>query len=194
MASISSERPGAMAAIIGLSADQLRELCATASAAGMVTLANLNTPAQIVVSGEEAGVVKLLELAQEANAQKAVRLQVSAGFHTELMKPVQTRLSELTRTLTWNDLQVPLAANATGQLMTRAADIHQALIAQIASPVQWVSCVETLVQAGCTTFLELGSGRVLGGLVRQINPNVETVSVDSPEKIQAFADARAASK
>jgi [acyl-carrier-protein] S-malonyltransferase len=190
MAGISSERPGAMAAIIGLSADQLRDLCAKASSAGMVTLANLNTPSQIVVSGEEAGVVKLLELAQEAGAQRAVRLQVSAGFHTELMKPVQTRLSELTNTLAWNDLQVPLAANATGQIVTRAADVHQALIAQIASPVQWVACVETLVQAGCTTFLELGPGRVLGGLVRQINPNVEQTSVDAPEKLKAFADAR----
>jgi [acyl-carrier-protein] S-malonyltransferase len=187
MAETQSERPGAMAAIIGLSADRLRELCQTASQAGMVTLANLNTPTQIVVSGEDAGVEKLMELAREAGAEKVVRLQVGAGFHTELMQPVQARLAQFMETVTWNEAQAPLAANASGELVTRTDDVRRALIAQIASPVQWVACVQTLVQAGCTTFLELGSGRVLTGLVRQINPDVETFAADSPQKVSTFA-------
>lgn len=190
MAEIQGDRPGAMAAIIGLPADTLRQLCETASAAGMVTLANLNTPTQIVVSGVETGVEKLLELAREAGAEKAIRLQVGAGFHTSLMQPVQERLGKTMETVTWNDPQVPLVANVSGEILTRAPQIHQALIAQIASPVQWVACVQTLVHAGCTTFLELGSGRVLTGLVRQINPEVDTFAADSPQKIGNFARER----
>jgi [acyl-carrier-protein] S-malonyltransferase len=192
MAEIQSERPGAMGAVIGLPAEQLRDLCEKASAAGMVTLANLNTPKQIVVSGEAAGVDKLLEMAREAGAERALRLQVGAGFHTSLMEPVQTRLSEFMNELTWSEPQVPLVANASGEILTTSDQIRQALIAQIASPVLWVACVQRLVQAGCTTFLELGAGRVLGGLVRQINPDVEQVSADTPEKIDAFAQSRSA--
>jgi [acyl-carrier-protein] S-malonyltransferase len=190
MADIQGERPGAMAAIIGLSADTLRQLCDTASAAGMVTLANLNTPTQIVVSGEAAGVDKLMELAREAKAEKAVRLQVGSGFHTDLMQPVQTRMAQEMKTAVWNEPQAPLVANVSGEILTSAPQIHQALIAQIASPVQWVACVQTLLQAGCTTFLELGSGRVLTGLVRQINPDVDTFAADSPQKLDNFVRER----
>jgi [acyl-carrier-protein] S-malonyltransferase len=94
MAGIQSERPGAMAAIIGLSFDQVEQLCAQASEAGSVAPANLNTPSQIVCSGEEAAVVKLLQLAEEAGADKAIRLQVGAAFHSELMEPVQRAMAE----------------------------------------------------------------------------------------------------
>jgi [acyl-carrier-protein] S-malonyltransferase len=190
MADIQSERPGAMGAVIGLPADQLRSLCEQASAAGLVTMANLNTPQQIVVSGEASGVDKLLELAKEAGAERALRLQVGAGFHTSLMEPVQTRLGEFMKEITWNEPKVPLVANYSGEIVNTTEQVRHALIAQIASPVLWVACVQTLVQAGCTTFLELGPGRVLGGLVRQINPEVEQLSADTPEKIDAFAQSR----
>jgi [acyl-carrier-protein] S-malonyltransferase len=190
MADIQSERPGAMGAVIGLPADQLRSLCEQASAAGLVTMANLNTPKQIVVSGEASGVDKLLELAKEAGAERALRLQVGAGFHTSLMEPVQTRLGEFMKEIAWNEPKVPLVANYSGETVNTAEQVRHALIAQIASPVLWVACVQTLVQAGCTTFLELGPGRVLGGLVRQINPEVEQLSADTPEKIDAFAQSR----
>jgi [acyl-carrier-protein] S-malonyltransferase len=187
MAEIQSERPGAMAAIIGLPAEQVRSLCETASAAGVVAPANLNTPAQIVVSGEEAGVEHLLELARQAGAEKAQRLQVGAAFHSELMRPVQARLAESMETIRWSDPQVPLVANYSGETRTTGGQIHEALIAQIASPVQWVACTQTLLAADCNTFLELGSGRVLTGLVRQINPDVDAFAADSPAKNTAFA-------
>jgi [acyl-carrier-protein] S-malonyltransferase len=190
MAEIQSERPGAMAAIIGLSDEQVRALCATASEAGGVAPANLNTPAQIVVSGEEGGVEKLIELARQAGAEKAQRLQVGAAFHSELMRPVQARLTESMEAIRWSDPRVPLVANHSGETQTTAGQVHEALIAQIASPVQWVACTQTLVAAGCSSFLELGSGRVLTGLVRQINPDVDAFAADSPAKITAFAQGR----
>jgi [acyl-carrier-protein] S-malonyltransferase len=192
MAAAQSERPGSMAAIIGLPAERLSELCAQASdEAGLVTLANLNTSSQIVVSGEKAGVDRVVELAPEAGAERAVPLQVGAAFHSELMKPVQARLAERMQSLTWREPEVPLASNASGQLVSWAEGVNEALVAQIASPVRWVECVETLSEAGATTFLELGSGRVLTGLVRQIlGPDVDAFAADSPKKLEAFAESR----
>ena len=130
---------------------------------------------------------KLLELAQEAGAKRAIRLQVGAAFHSELMEPVQRKLGEAMDELAWSDPETPLVSNASGTVVTTGEDVRGALIAQIASPVLWVDCVETMVDRGCQRFLELGPGRVLGGLVRQINPDVETFAAESPEKLAEFA-------
>jgi [acyl-carrier-protein] S-malonyltransferase len=191
MASCGSERPGGMAAIVGLPAEDVRALCVTASEAGTVAPANFNSPRQTVVSGEEAGVQRLLELAEEAGASKAVRLKVSAAFHSVLMEPVQRAMAEAMDKLTWTDPKVPLVANASGTVIRTGEEVCQALVAQIASPVLWVDCVNTLVGEGCTRVLELGPGRVLGGLVRQIDSDVEVFAADSPEKLSAFAGATA---
>jgi [acyl-carrier-protein] S-malonyltransferase len=193
MAQIQQERPGTMAAIIGLPAEQLADLCKSASATGLVTLANLNTLTQIVVSGEAAGVEALMELARNAGAQKTVRLQVGAAFHSQLMETVQARLGEVMKQMRWKEPSIPLVSNASGAVVTTADEVQQALVAQIASPVQWVACVRQLREAGCATFLELGSGRVLTGLVRQIDPDVEAVAADTPEKIARFADGQVVS-
>lgn len=188
MANAQDERPGTMAAIIGLPAEKVKELCETASAEGVVAPANLNTPTQIVCSGEEAAVMKLLELAEEADADKAVRLQVGAAFHSVLMEPTQEKLAETMKDLTWNDPETPLVGNATGEVKTTGEEVKDALVAQIASPVLWVDCVTTLVDGGVDSFLELGSGRTLSGLVRQINSDVDTFSADSPKKLSKFAE------
>jgi [acyl-carrier-protein] S-malonyltransferase len=191
MANCGAERPGGMAAIVGLPAEDVRALCETASEAGTVAPANFNSPRQTVVSGEEAGVQRLLELAEEAGASKAVRLKVSAAFHSVLMEPVQREMAAAMDKLTWMDPKVPLVANASGTVIRTGAEVRQALVAQIASPVLWVQCVQTLVEEGCTRVLELGPGRVLGGLVRQIESDVEVFAADSPEKLEAFADSTA---
>jgi [acyl-carrier-protein] S-malonyltransferase len=188
MAAAQDERPGAMAAIIGLPIDTVRSLCEGASDMGTVAPANLNTPTQIVASGEDAAVMKLIELAEAAGAEKAIRLQVGAAFHSELMKPVQEKMAEAMNDVAWNDPEVPLASNASGMLATTGDDVHQALVAQIASPVLWVDCVENLVENGVDHFLELGSGRVLMGLVRQVNPDVEPFAADSPKKLAKFKE------
>jgi [acyl-carrier-protein] S-malonyltransferase len=192
MADIQTERPGIMAAVIGLPVDRLAELCAQASEAGLVSMANLNSPAQVVVSGDEAGVSRLMELAEQAEAKRVVRLQVGAAFHSQLMEPVQAAMAEAMDDVGWRDPDVPLAANSSGELVRQASDLREALIAQIASPVRWIDCVQTLASTGCTEFLELGPGRVLAGLVRQIDPSLQTISADSPEALDEFAERSAA--
>jgi [acyl-carrier-protein] S-malonyltransferase len=191
MNEIQSRQPGAMAAVIGLDAGVLADLCEQASEAGVVAPANVNTPAQIVVSGEEAAVERLMELANDGGAEKVVRLQVGAAFHSSLMTPVQASLGETMADVAWNDPERPLVANFSGAALTTGDEIRQALIEQIASPVLWVDCVRTLADSGCTTFLELGSGRVLTGLVRQIlGPDVDAFSADSPKKLETFLASR----
>ncbi len=185
-----TERPGTMAAVIGLDQERLEALCEQASDAGIVAPANLNTPAQIVVSGEVGGVERLMELATGAGADKVVRLQVGAAFHSELMRPAQAKMAEAMADVAWDDPRVPMASNASGGLVSAAVDVREALIAQIASPVRWVDCAHSLAAAGADAFLELGPGRVLGGLVRQtLGMETDVTSADSPKRLEAFLDA-----
>jgi len=188
MADIQSQRPGAMGAVIGLPAEQVDELCETARAAGVVAPANLNTPTQTVVSGEEEAVQRLLDLATEAGAEKAILLRAGAAFHSELMEPVRDALAETMAGLEWHDPKPPLVSNASAQVVDSAAGVREALTVQITSPVRWADCVRTLLDAGVTSFLELGSGRVLGGLVRQIEPEADVLSADSPKKLAKFLE------
>jgi [acyl-carrier-protein] S-malonyltransferase len=190
MAEIQSKRPGAMAAIIGLDRAAVEQVCTSAADAGEVAPANLNTAEQIVVSGEEAAVQRVVELAPEAGAKRAVRLQVGAAFHSRMMEPVQRDLAEAMETLPWSDPRVPMASNASGGLVSTAEEVRRALIDQIASPVLWADCVKTLIAAECRTFVELGPGRVLGGLVRQIDGDVDVFAADTTAKLSAFADSR----
>lgn len=190
MAAIQSERPGAMAAIIGLEQTELVRLCEQAGETGIVSVANLNSPTQIVVSGESAAVARLVELAPAAGAKKAVALQVGAAFHSELMVPVQQALRTTIDAVAVSDARIPLVSVASARPVTAAADIREALLAQIVSPVRWVDVVQTLVNSGVTSFLELGPGRVLIGLIRQISPGVEMAAADSVEKLAATAGAR----
>jgi len=188
-----TERPGTMAAVIGLERERVEELCSEASSAGLVSPANLNTPSQIVVSGEVSGVERLMELAQEAGADKVVRLQVGAAFHSELMKPAQEQMADAMADVEWSDPAVPMASNASGSLVTTGTQVREALVAQIASPVLWVDCARALAAAGADTFLELGPGRVLGGLVRQtLGMETDASSADSPKRLEAFLEAHAA--
>jgi [acyl-carrier-protein] S-malonyltransferase len=186
MADIQASRPGAMAAVIGLAPERVEELCAEARAIGPVAPANLNTPTQIVCSGEEAAVLRLLELAEAAGADKAVRLNVGAAFHSTLMAPVQSDMAAAMADVEWRDPSPPMVGNATAAVKRTGAEVREALIAQIASPVLWTSCVQTLLGAGVDTFLELGSGRTLGGLIRAIDREPTTFAADSPARIDAF--------
>jgi [acyl-carrier-protein] S-malonyltransferase len=191
MAAIQSERPGAMAAIIGLEIEQVEQLCQQASEAGVVAVANLNSPTQIVASGEEAAVERLVDLAKEAGAKRALRLQVGAAFHSELMVPVHERLRETIEAVSFADAPTPLVAICSAEVLRSAEEIREALLSQIISPVRWVEVVQTLHRCGCDSFLELGPGRVLIGLIRQIEPEVELAAADSVQKLEEFATARA---
>ncbi len=188
MAAIQAERPGAMAAIIGLSPERVQALCAEVSSGAAVVPANLNTPSQVVCSGEETAVLELIELAEQAGAGQAIRLNVGAAFHSPMMEPVQRQLAEAMEAFGWREPEVPLVANASGTVRSSAAEVREALIAQIASPVRWIDCVRTLREEGCETFLELGSGRTLSGLIRQIDSDAKTFQADSPAKLERFRE------
>jgi [acyl-carrier-protein] S-malonyltransferase len=186
MAEVQAEHPGAMVAVIGLSEHQLEPLCRSASAAGAIGIANVNAPGQIVVSGERAAVAKLAELAEQAGAERVVSIAAGAAFHSELMQPVQTRMSEAMADVHWGDPLVPVAVNADGRIVRSGEELREALAAEIARPVRWVDCIGSLLAAGCSAFVELGPGRVLAGLVRQIEPRTSVFSADSPARLSEF--------
>lgn len=187
MAEVQSVTPGTMAAIIGLDLPAVEGLCADAGDAGSVEVANLNSPQQIVVSGEEAAVERVIELARAAEARQAIRLPVGAAFHSGMMQPVQRELAAAMDKLSFLDPSVPIVSNASGELVRTGEAVRRALIDQIASAVLWVRCVETLRASGVTRFVELGPGRVLSGLVRRIDRGAETAAADSVAKLEALA-------
>ena len=187
MAEEQSRRPGAMAAIMGLSVEAVADVCERAAHGQVVAPANINTSSQVVISGEEDAVVRAMAGAQEAGASRAVRLPVGAAFHTDLMRPVQTALAKRLGDVTWGAPSVPLMTNATASMVTTGEGVREALVAQIVSPVRWADCVRSLLTAGVTTFLELGPGRVLSGLIRQIDRGAEVAAADSSAKVAKFA-------
>ena len=198
---------GAMAAILGLPAEQVNDLCAEAAddltapppadttptesdapraavARAIVSPANLNTPEQIVISGSTEAVNRAIELAKAAGAKKTVLLKVSAPFHCGLMQPAQEQLTGTLEAVNFCDPSFPIACNVDARLLTRRADIRDCLIRQVTGPVRWVECVELLVAQGVTHLIELGPGKVLTGLTRQIlGRNVESpVSLNIEDK------------
>jgi [acyl-carrier-protein] S-malonyltransferase len=187
MAQEQSNRPGVMAAVMGLPVDTVATVCRQAAEGQVVAPANLNTPSQVVISGEADAVDRAMALALEAGAKRALRLQVGAAFHTVLMEPVRGALAKKMEGLTWCDPSIPVMSNASGSLVTTADQVREALAMQIVSPVRWVDCVHALVAAGVTSFLELGPGRTLSGLVRQIEPGADVAAADSREKVEKFA-------
>ena len=187
MAEEQSRHPGAMAAIMGLPVDAVAEICQRAAQGQVVAPANINTASQVVISGEEDAVARAMAAAQEAGAGRAVRLPVGAAFHTDLMKPVQSALAKRLADVVWVAPSVPLMTNAAGSIVTTGEGVRDALVAQIVSPVRWADCVRGLLTAGVTAFLELGPGRVLSGLIRQIDRSAEVAAADSLAKIEKFA-------
>jgi [acyl-carrier-protein] S-malonyltransferase len=188
MAGIQAEQPGAMGAVQGLQLAEIEELCELASDHGIVSVANINAPLQSVVSGEIAAVEYLLMLARQHGAEKALRLQVGAAFHSRFMVPVQTALAQRLQEVTWHEPEVPLVANVSGEMLRDSGSIRQALIDQITSPVRWVDCMATLSSVGCQRYLELGSGRVLTGLVKLQSPEAMAYAADSPRKVATFCN------
>ena len=190
MKQIQNEKPGAMAAVLGLAKEALELLCHEVSLHHLVQVTNWNAPGQLVVSGTEYGVQRLIEAVRTKSEGKVIRLPVKGAFHSPLMAAVQDTIHELTHALHWRDVTVPLVANVSGATLTRGADIRRELVEQITSPVQWVLCVEKLVEDGCDTLIELGPGQVLTKLARLIAPQVTVLAIDTPAKLEAFAKTR----
>ena len=180
-------QPGAMAAVLGLAKERLEPICRDISRKELVLVTNCNAPGQLVVSGAEGGVQRLIEAVRAGGEGKAIRLLVGVASHSPLMNDVQTAMDRLTRELRWHDVAFPLVGNVAGEVLTRGEEVRQELVKQITSPVQWIHCVERLVMRGCDTLVELGSGQVLTRLVRLIAPQVTAVALDTPEKVEDFA-------
>jgi [acyl-carrier-protein] S-malonyltransferase len=159
---------GAMAAILGLDQQTVFDLCEEAGEYGLVEVANLNGPGQVVIAGEARAVERAMELSRVRGAKRAMRLQVSAPFHSSLMSPVGDRLREVLKTVPLRDLEVPLVSNVDADVITKGDQVADALVRQVSSPVRWEEVVRRLVREGVTCFVELGPGRVLTGLVRRI--------------------------
>jgi [acyl-carrier-protein] S-malonyltransferase len=177
---------GAMAAVLLLAADQVVEACREAAAETGLTVgaANLNSPGQTVISGALAGVERAIELAKAKGARRAVMLPVSAPFHCALMQPAQEEVARELGLLALSDPRIPVAANVTGGLVTTAEGARDALIRQVTGAVRWVDCVQSLVGAGAEVFVEVGPGKVLCGLMRQIAPAQKALNVEDAASLE----------
>jgi [acyl-carrier-protein] S-malonyltransferase len=175
---------GAMAAVLGLSAEDLATACADASrelAGRVVTPANLNAPGQIVIAGHADAVARAGELAKARGAKRVIPLAVSAPFHCPLMKPAEERLAPELRALSASDPRIPVVANVDGEPKRNASDGIEALIRQVSSPVRWEDVVRRLLGEGVQRFVELGPGTVLSGLVKKIDRSAGVMSVEDAD-------------
>ncbi|MCR6596654.1 ACP S-malonyltransferase [Bacillus halotolerans] len=176
---------GAMAAILGMDADALKQVTDKVTEDGhRVQLANLNCPGQIVISGTAKGVELASEQAKENGAKRAIPLDVSGPFHSELMKPAADKLKEVLDSCELKDAEVPVISNVSADVMTDKADIKEKLIEQLYSPVRFEETVNKLIAEGVTTFIEIGPGKVLSGLVKKVNRRLKTIAVSDPETIE----------
>lgn len=177
------EGVGAMAAILGLSPAQVAEICRKSADGQVVAPANLNSPDQTVISGHAAAVKRAVEMASQNGAKRAVILAVSAPFHSELMLPAQQRLESDLRKTAFGPLRVPLITNVDAELISSGEEAREALIRQVSLPVRWEQSVRALIEQGVTTFVEAGPGRVLSGLLRQIDRSVHVLNVEDEKSL-----------
>ena len=188
MAAAGRERPGTMAALLGLEPEQARALCDAARGEGEVLEpANVNSPGQIVISGSVPAVRRAIETAPAHGARRAVELTVSGAFHSPLMAPARATLEEALSAVTLQTARIPVVANVDGRPVQEPEAIRRALLDQLTAPVQWILCVTALRDMGARTFLELGSGGVLTGLLRRIDRSLEGRAVGDPEEVEAAA-------
>ncbi len=180
---------GTMAAVLGLEREQLRVITDEVTVDGHpVQLANLNCPGQIVISGSKQGVENASIKAKEAGAKRIMPLVVSGPFHSSLMKPAAEELSSVLNELEMQDATIPVIANVTASEMTSVQEIKERLIEQLYSPVLWEDSVQKMIQLGVNTFVEIGPGKVLSGLVKKINKDVQTYNVFDQDSCMAVIE------
>jgi [acyl-carrier-protein] S-malonyltransferase len=175
---------GAMAAVLALAADQLDKLCEEAAQGEVCRAANLNSPDQIVISGNKAAVERAAELAKKNGAKRAIMLPVSAPFHCALMQPAQDRLAADLAALTFHNPEVPVMCNVDATLVTTAEQARDALIRQVTGAVQWDKSMRGLVALGAKNFIEIGPGKVLCGLMKQIERSLTCFNVEDEASLQ----------
>jgi len=185
---------GAMAAIMGLSPAVVTDACKRAAESEVCSPANLNSPEQTVISGHAGAVKRAVEIASQQGAKRAVVLAVSAPFHCALMMPAQERLEKDLRKTDFSNLQVPLVTNVDADTITKGQEAREALIRQVTMPVRWQDSMRLLIDEGVNTFVEVGPGRVLVGLLRQIERSVSALNVEDEKSLSSTMDKIAQAK
>lgn len=181
---------GSMTAVLGLDRNKLSAVTNEVSESGHpVSLANLNCPGQIVISGSRKGVEIAGLKAKEAGAKRALPLDVSGPFHSSLMKPAADQLREVLDGINMKDAAIQVVVNVTAEPISSASEIKEKLIEQLYSPVLWEDSVQKMIDLGVDTFIEIGPGKVLSGLIKKIDKTVTTYSVSDEESAQAVIDA-----
>jgi [acyl-carrier-protein] S-malonyltransferase len=179
---------GAMAAVLGLALEKVRELCEQAAQGEVCEPANINSPDQIVISGNTAAVTRAAEAAKSAGAKRAILLPVSAPFHCSLMKPAQERLAADLAALRFHDPLVPVVANIDAEPRRAAAESREALVRQVTGAVRWADSMRRLIEMGIENFVEAGPGKVLCGLMRQIDRSRTCLNVEDEASLQKLSN------
>jgi [acyl-carrier-protein] S-malonyltransferase len=177
---------GGMAAVMGISTGLVVEACSKASASGVVEAVNLNCPGQVVIAGDTAGLKAAGPLLKAAGARRVVPIPVSAPFHSSLMIPAGKRLAEDLEKVSVAAPQIPVVANVSADLVCSGPEIKESLIRQVYSPVRWEECVLKLISLGADTFVEVGPGRVLSGLIKKISREVVILNVEDRISLEKF--------
>ncbi len=186
MQEAAKNNPGEMAAILGASPDQVKDIVAKAQDSGIVVAANFNSPIQTVISGVPDAVRRASELALEAGAKRVIKLNVSGAFHSPLVQSAADAMLETLMNAKINDLTIPVVANYTADFENEAAEVRNNLAKQITGSVRWVESVEKMLDEKAEVFIELGAGNVLGGLIKRIAPNAEVYSVNDSASLAAI--------
>lgn len=175
---------GSMAAILGLSSNEVENICNNID--GVIEAVNYNEPKQTVVAGEKDAIEKSLEIFKEKGARRALPLAVSGPFHSSLMKPVAEILKKEFENYSWNDAKTPIVANTTANILTSSNEIKNELYNQTFGPVKWVDTINKLSENGVTKIYEVGPGKVLAGLIKKINKEIEVVNIENVENIESI--------
>ncbi|HEU4766410.1 MAG TPA: ACP S-malonyltransferase [Pyrinomonadaceae bacterium] len=182
---------GAMAAVMGGEVEDIQRVCAKASGNEVCSIANINSPGQLVIAGHATAVDRAIELLKGV-AKKVVKLNVSAPFHCALMKPAQDRLASDLERLTFNEPKFPVVTNVDARITTAPEELRDSLIRQVSAPVRWVESMQLLVQNGVDTVVEVGPGKVLSGLMRKTSRDTKCLNVEDAASLEATSAALAA--
>ncbi|MGB4660195.1 MAG: ACP S-malonyltransferase [Mobilitalea sp.] len=177
---------GGMAAILGLEGDVIREICE--NIAGSVSIANYNCPGQIVITGEIVALNQAKMSCLEAGAKRALDLNVSGPFHSELLKPAGEKLKEILSEIKCKKPIIPYVSNVTAEYVESEDLVKELLVKQIYSPVRWSQSVESMINQGITTFIEIGPGKTLSGFIKKINPSIQVINIDKVQDLDKIAE------
>ena len=178
---------GAMAAIIGAELRDIEDACTQAAQGQVCAPANINSPGQVVIAGNTEAVDRAIELLRDGRAKRALKLNVSAPFHSALMMPAQERLAADLEALSFGNLALPLVTNVDAAIIRKGAEARDALVRQVSSPVRWLESIELLIKEGVDTVVEVGPGKVLSGLMRQISREVKCFNVEDAASLKSAA-------